>query len=466
MLVLLILPTAWPTQAAPPNIIVILADDLGYADLGVQGCEDIPTPAIDSLAVKGARFTNAYVTCPICAPSRAGLITGRYQNRFGFEDNGGPDPEPAFGLPDDEVTIAEPLKAAGYRTAFIGKWDMGDKPGSRPNDQGFDQFFGFLPGVNDYLPAGHPNAYQPNDQPLVNGRSFPIYRNTQVVDEPEYLTDAFGREAAAFIEHHHDQPFLLFLSFSAVHNPMTATDRYLDRFMDLPEPRRTYAAMVGAMDDAVARVCKTLSKHDISDDTLIFFLSDNGGASGEGVAAPSPADNTPLGGRKATFWEGGIRVPYIVCWPQHIKPGQVISHNVSSLDVLPTAIAAANAFYTGKHPPDGTNLLPVLLNQTDEPPHHTLYWRYHGNAAVIQGNWKLIVFDNGIVQLFNISRDIGESTNLIHTHPEQVEQLRHLLTTWLDTLPEPAWRRRKLDERGHPAYISLPIYEAVCDPAL
>jgi arylsulfatase A-like enzyme len=367
-------------------------------------------------------------------------------------------------LPDEEITIAEPLKAAGYRTAFIGKWDMGHKPGCRPNDQGFDHFFGFLPGVNDYLRADHPNAYQSEDKPLINGRTFPIYRNAEIVDEPAYLTDAFGREAVAFIEENHEEPFFLYLSFSAVHTPMTATDRYLKRFKHIPEPRRNYAAMVSAMDDAVGQVCDALELYGIEDNTLVIFLSDNGGASGKGFTRSSPADNSPLSGRKATFWEAGIRVPYIIKWPDHIQARQVFNQNVSSLDLLPTAIAATEAPYTGTRPLDGKDLLPLLLGQNTRPPHEALYWRYHGHAAVLQDYWKLIVFDNGTTQLFNLTQDSGEHTNLAKDQPEQVERLRHLLNNWTDSLIEPAWTRRKFDEQGRAEFISLPIYEAASDP--
>ncbi len=439
----------------PPNIVVILADDLGYADTGVQGCTDIPTPNMDAIAREGVRFTDAYVTCPICAPSRAGLLTGRYQQRFGFDDNGGPDPEANFGIPADQITMGEALRAAGYRTAVIGKWDVGLREELRPNNQGFDEFFGFLPGVNDYLPE-HTGA--------LPDRSAPIYRNTQVVNEPQYLTDAFGREAAAFIEQNADQPFLLYLPFNAVHTPLVATPQYLQRFEHLTPERQVYAAMVSAMDDAVGQVCAALRDADLEQNTLIFFLSDNGGASGRGAAHSSSADNHPLSGRKGTFWEGGIRVPFFVKWPAAIAPGQVLSQPVSALDILPTALAAAGATYSGKQPLDGVDLLPLMRGDSDKAPHEALFWRYHEHTAIRRGDWKLIVFADGKTQLFNLRNDIGETTNLAEQNPQRVAGLRRQLEAWKAELPPPAWVRRMIDENGKPQYISLPIDEPESDP--
>ncbi|MCC6680773.1 MAG: sulfatase [Phycisphaeraceae bacterium] len=439
----------------PPNIVVILADDLGYADAGVQGCTDIPTPHIDAIARDGVRFTDAYVTCPICAPSRAGLITGRYQQRFGFDDNGGPDPEPNFGVPADQITLGDALRAVGYRTAVIGKWDIGLRVRLQPNDQGFDEFFGFLPGVNDYLPQ-HADA--------LPDRASPIYRNTQIVNEPQYLTDAFGREAAAFIERNNQQPFLLYLPFNAVHSPLVATPQYLQRFEHLPPERQVYAAMVSAMDDAVGQLCAALRKESLEDNTLIFFLSDNGGASGQGVAHASAADNHPLGGRKGTFWEGGIRVPFFIKWPAGITAGQVLSQPVSALDILPTALAAAGATFTGDDASDGVNLLPLMQGKSEQAPHDALYWRYHEHTAIRRGDWKLIAFADGRLQLFNLRQDIGETTNLAEQNPQQVASLRVQLDAWNAELPRPAWVRRMIDEDGNPKYISLPIYEPQSDP--
>jgi len=453
------------TSARPPNVVVILVDDLGYADVGAQGGTDIPTPHINAIARNGVRFTDAYVTCPICAPSRAGLLTGRYPQRFGFDDNGGPHPDPAFGVPPAEVTLAEALRDAGYRTGAVGKWDVGLRDGTRPNDQGFDTFFGFLPGVNDYLRHDSPDGSISRGRPLTHGRFAPIYRNAEIVDEPAYLTDAFAREAVAFIAEADDRPFFLYLAFNAVHNPMSATPEYLERFTHLPEKRRVYAAMVSAVDDAVERVTEALRQRGVADDTLIFFLSDNGGASGASSrgAMSSPADNSPLGGRKGTFWEGGVRVPMFASWPARVPAGGVFAQPVSSMDVFATAIAAAGASRESGAL-DGKNLLPLMLGESQAPPHDALYWRYHGHRAMRAGDWKLIIFDDGRTQLFNLRDDIGETTNLSLAMPERVAGLRARLDAWSGELPPPGWVRRGLDDRGWPAFISLPIYEPQADP--
>ncbi|HRK29778.1 MAG TPA: sulfatase [Tepidisphaeraceae bacterium] len=447
-----------------PNIVVVLADDLGYADLGAQGSGDIPTPHIDSIARAGARFTQAYVTCPICAPSRAGLLTGRYQQRFGFDDNGGPDPEANFGIPMSEKTIAESLKAAGYRTGIVGKWDVGIREGRRPNDRGFDEFFGFLPGVNDYIRRDKGETAGLLGRPLTNGRSAPIYRNHEIVDEPDYLTDAFAREAVRFIQQSDDRPFFLFLPFNAVHNPMSAPKAYLERFPNLQKDRRIYAAMISAVDDAVGQIMQSLSDRALDRNTLVIFLSDNGGASGQGYAASSPARNDPLGGRKGTFWEGGIRVPMLISWPAKIAAGQTLSQPVSSLDVLPTSLAAAQARHLSQHALDGKDLLPLLLGENAAAPHETLYWRYHRHFAIRESNWKLIALENRAVQLFDLDSDIGETKNLAQAHPEIVRHLRARLDQWAADLPKPAWVRRTVDAEGRAQYVPLPIYEPESAP--
>jgi len=460
-----LLSSSTPAFAAErPNIVIILADEPGYAALGVHGCKDIPTPHIDSIAKGGVRFTQAYVTSPICSPTRAGLLTGRYQQRFGFEDNGGPDPEPAFGLPLTEATIAESLSAAGYRTAIAGKWDVGIRDDCRPTRRGFDEFFGFLPGVNDYIRRQASESTGLLGRPLVNGRSAAIFRNSDIVDEPEYLTDAFGREAGEFVRRSKGQPFLLYVAFNAVHNPMSAPEKYENRFAELQPDRRIYAAMVSAMDDAVGEIIHALRDTGAAQNTVIVFLSDNGGASGRGFAASSPASNAPLGGRKGTFWEGGIRVPLFIAWPGRIPEGSTIDQLVSSLDIVPTALDAAQAQHVGKQPLDGKSLLPLVRGQTARSPHDALFWRYHDHFAIRQGDWKLIVNQGRPAQLFDLSTDIGETKNLADARPEVVQRLRARLHEWASELPEPAWVRRQIDPDGSVRFIPLPIYEPAADP--
>jgi len=455
----LAVPALADNPSPPPNIIVILADDLGYADLGVQGSTDIRTPHIDSLARSGTRFTDAYVTCTICAPSRAALVTGRYQQRFGFEDIGGPQPAPEFGLPPEEVTIAKYLQGGGYATAIIGKWDLGQGPDSLPNNTGFDTFFGFLPGANDYIRRSAAT------ESMVNGRRHPIFRNRTVVDEPEYLTDAFGREAERFIKQHAHQPFFLYLSFSAPHTPMEATEPYLDRFPDLYGGRRVYAAMVSAMDVAVGRVLAALESANLQENTLIIFLSDNGGASGARSTVPNFSDNRPLRGYKATYWEGGVRVPFIISWPARVRPNEVSAELISSLDILPTALAAAGIEPWADQPLDGQDLLPLLGEQPSPvAAERTLYWRYFENTSIRSGPWKLLRIGGLPVQLFNVVTDISESKEVSSTHPEVTLSLARKLDDWAAGLQPPRWQRRFVDENGNVSLMPLPVAQEHISP--
>ncbi len=265
-----------------PNIVVIVADDLGYADVGFQGCKDIPTPNIDALARAGVRCTNGYVSCPVCSPTRAGLITGRYQQRFGHEFNPGPTrTDDSFGLPLSQVTLADRLKRAGYATGIVGKWHLGFVPKYQPQKRGFDEFFGFLGGAHSYL----------NMKADMN---LPILRGTEPVTEQGYLTDAFAREATAFIERHKDEPFFLYLTFNAVHNPLETAEKYLKRFPSIDDPkRRKYAAMLSAMDDGIGQVLAKINELKLDDQTLVFFISDNGGPPGA-----NSSRNDPLRGAK------------------------------------------------------------------------------------------------------------------------------------------------------------------------
>lgn len=316
--------TALAAGSAKPNVIIILADDLGYGDLGFQGCLDIPTPRIDSLARNGVRCTNGYVTGANCSPTRAGLLTGRYQQRFGHEFNPAETRNERFGLPIFETTIADRLKAAGYVTGIVGKWHLGFDRRYHPLERGFDEFFGFLGGSHPYFP----------------GRGPAIYRGTRAVGEQEYLTDAFGREAVSFITRHKDQPFFLYLAFNAVHLPKQATDDRLARFASITDPaRRNYAAMLAALDLAVGKVLDTVRSERLEEKTLIFFLSDNGGPTRMGGINGSR--NEPLRGSKRTTLEGGVRVPFVVQWKGKIPVGTVYEEPVIQLDILPTALAAA-----------------------------------------------------------------------------------------------------------------------------
>lgn len=415
-------------EARRPNVIVIVADDLGYADLGFQGCKDIPTPHIDALARAGVRCTDGYASCPVCSPTRAGLLTGRYPQRFGFEYNPS---RPNSGLPESETTLADLLQAAGYATAAVGKWHLGKEPQFHPRARGFDEFYGFLGGAHYYVPTrGNPA------DPFAKAFGEPVIRDRSRVGEPKHLTEALGQEAVAFIGRHKDEPFFLYLAFNAVHVPLQSTDAYLDRFPGIANrSRRTYAAMLSAMDDAVGLVRRTLHAEGLDRDTLIVFLSDNGGH-----PTANAARNDPLRGQKSTIFEGGIRVPFVVAWPGRLPAGGTYPHPVVSLDVLPTALAAAGVDVPPRLRLDGVDLVPYLTGQDTRPPHSTLYWRYGRHHAIRHGTWKLTAPADGPVGLFDLATDVAESRDRSTSRPEVVETLTRLHAAWDSEVERPRWR--------------------------
>jgi arylsulfatase A-like enzyme len=408
-----------------PNVVLIIADDLGYADLGCQGAKDISTPNIDRLAAGGVRFTDGYVSCPVCSPTRAGINTGRYQQRFGHEFNPGPPAQAGetFGLPLTERTIADYFKSAGYATGLVGKWHLGYRPEYTPTKRGYDEFFGFLGGAHSYLESGKG----------VDG----IFRGTTPVNEKEYLTDALNREAVAFIERHAAEPFFLYLAYNAVHTPNQATDKYLQRFAGIADPlRRTMAAKLAALDDGVGAVLKTLADRGIENDTLIVFISDNGG--------PTPTNgsrNTPLSGFKGQVWEGGIRVPYLMQFKGRLPAGQIYRQPVISLDILPTALAAAGVPVPADRKLDGVNLLPYLAGQANKPPHEALCWRFGTSWAIRKGEYKLTA-QKSEPQLFNLAEDIAEKHDLTADKPDIARQLKADWDRWNAQLAAPLWQGR------------------------
>lgn len=411
-------------QKKQPNIIVIISDDMGYADLGCQGCKDIATPNIDSIAQNGIRFSDGHVSCPVCSPTRAGLATGRYQQRFGHEFNTGPPPgglQDHVGLPLTEITIADVLKSAGYITGAVGKWHLGMAPHFHPFKRGYDEFFGFLHGGHAYIDPGL-------------GTFNPVLRGTEPVDEKEYLTDAFSREAVAFIERHHDKPFFLYLAYNAVHTPLQAPPRYQNSFKEVPDPkRRVYAGMLTAMDEGIGKVLAKLRELGIHQDTLLFFFSDNGGPT-----QVNGSSNWPLRATKGTMYEGGIRVPFMIQWPSRLKAGQVYEQPVIALDILPTAAAAAGAQLPKDRKIDGVNLLPYLAGKEKTPPHETLFWRMGQNHATRKGNWKLVTMDTQ-TELFDLASDLGESKDLSTERPDVLKELQKAFDKWSSQMAEPLW---------------------------
>jgi arylsulfatase A-like enzyme len=423
-----------------PNVVILLADDMGYADVGFHGCKDIPTPNIDSLAKNGVRCTNGYVSGPYCSPTRAGLLTGRYQQRFGHEFNpGGGAGNDAAGLPTTETTLADRFRDAGYVTGLVGKWHLGGAEKFHPQQRGLAEFFGFLGGAHAYFPE----------------RGTRILRGNDVVDEQTYLTDAFAREAVAFIERHKSKPFCLYLAFNAVHTPMHATDARLMKFASIEDKtRRTYAAMLSAMDDAIGRVLETLRAAKLEEDTLIFFFSDNGGPTMPGTTI-NGSSNAPLRGSKRTTLEGGIHVPFVVQWKGHLPAGRVYDKPVIQLDILPTALAAAGVNAKPDWNLDGVNLLPFLNGQNSGTPHETLYWRFGSQMAIRHGDWKLVRYDpaadsgersnkkaRGSVakpHLYNLAADIGEADDLATKQPENLKELQAVWDRWNAQLVKPLW---------------------------
>ena len=437
-----------------PNIVLIVADDLGYADLGFQGVKDIPTPALDALAASGIRFTNGYVTGTWCSPSRAALMTGRYQQRFG--DNGH-ESTPGYGLDLEETTLADRLRTAGYTTGLVGKWHLGEDPKFHPMQRGFDEFFGFLRGGHNFFPdvpiiifpdrngIGEDLGQTPEGRATLDHQ---ILRGKQLVPEETYLTDAFAREAVSFIRRHEAKPFFLYLSFNAVHTPMQATDDRLKKFASVNHPvRKVYNAMTLAMDEAVGDVLTQLSRSGLEEDTLIFFISDNGGPTLHRYAY-NASNNSPLRGSKGTTLEAGIRVPFVISWPGQIASGEKYNEPVIQMDIFPTVLAAAGIDAESKKRLDGVNLLPYLHGETSTSPHEALFWRSLGQMAIRRGNWKLVSYvakmDEGELlrsdprdemtpfRLYDLKRDIGESQDLSKQEPQVAAELLSLWNQWND----------------------------------
>ncbi|MFM8469061.1 MAG: sulfatase-like hydrolase/transferase [Limisphaerales bacterium] len=500
-----------PAAAAtrPPNLVLILADDLGYAELGCQGAKDIRTPHLDSLARNGVRCTAGYVTASYCTPSRAGLLTGRNQTRFGHELNvvGRQNLEPTIGLPLAEKTLADHLKVRGYATGLLGKWHLGATEAFHPQRRGFDEFFGFLHEGHFYVP-GPPwsgvttwlrtNALPPSAGPrLTQGDLIfsthlktsepryddqnPLLRGTQPVTEREYLTDALARESVAFIERHRAEPFFLYLAFNAPHSPRQAPPRYLDRFRHIEDiHRRLFAAMVSAMDDAVGAVLAKLRAENLEEQTLIVFLSDNGGPTAELTSG-----NAPFSGGKGSFLEGGLRVPFLVQWKGQLPAGKTFPHPITALDLAPTFLAAAAARQnpvgrdsvephierseasaasisgkgtpnqktrsarassvgkwgsTESHPTsfEGLTLLPHLRGESPLPA-RPLFWRMGRQAALRQGDWKLLRVGDEPWQLFNLATDPAEQTDLAASQPAVVAELSAAWAKWNQQNIPPLW---------------------------
>lgn len=424
--------TAFSATPPPkPNILVILSDDQGYADCGFQGCKDIPTPNLDRLASEGLRFTSGYVSHPYCSPSRAGLLTGRYQARFGWEHNPPYKPNDHHeGVALTEKFLPEYLKAAGYATGWIGKWHLGAATEFRPENRGFQETFGFLSGEHNYL------NWTPTNKA---GDSLPILQNGQPVDVKEHLTLAFGHQAASFIGRHKAEPWFLYLAFNAPHSPNQPTAERLARFKHIPDKtRRAYAAQVSLLDDAIGETLAALRETGQEQRTLVFFFSDNGSpfGNGNGGSLPCGGLNTPLRDGKHSVYEGGVRVPFVVSWPGHLPAGKVSTQTVSSLDVFPTALACAGVPLPADPRYDGVNLIPYLNGEKTGSPHDQLCWRLNERrqAAARVDDMKFVRDGDMPDQLFDLSTDIGEATNLARANAKAAVQINKALDGWINQM--------------------------------
>lgn len=407
-----------------PNIVLLFADDLGYGDVGCFGGEQIPTPNIDSIARQGVRFTDGYVSCPYCSPTRAGLMTGRYQTHFGHEFNPGPAEAAVkeFGLPLTETAMPQRLKDLGYRTGMFGKWHLGYTPEKHPLKRGFDEFYGFLGGAHSYL-----NARADAANPILDGH--------QKVDSLEYTTDEFAKRTAAFITANKDRPFFTYTPFNAVHGPLETLKKYEDRFRHITDPRRrTYAGMLAALDDGIGLILKTLDQHKLTDNTLVVFLTDNGG--------PTPGNtsrNNPLHGYKAQVWEGGFRIPFMMRWPGKVPAGKVYSNPVIALDLLPTFVAAAGGKPDASWKLDGVDLVPFVNGKSKGVPHERLFWRFGKQFAMREGDWKLMSMGDGAPLLFNLKSDIGETKDLAAAEPARAQAMKAAWDAWNQKNMPPRW---------------------------
>lgn len=437
---------AYSAETTRPNVVLIFADDLGYCSSELYGCDGAPTPNIKQLADEGALFTAGYVTSPVCSPSRAGLLTGRSQQRFGHEflPEGAPGTE--GGLPVREVTLADAMREAGYVTGMVGKWHLGTEEKFHPINRGFDEFFGMVTWGADYIDPTRKDVIslrravtnlkvqESQQESGWAGRGVnTLMRGTVPVEEHEYLTEAFTREAVAFINKHKERPFFLYVPYTAVHGPLQVTQKYYDRFPHIKdENTRVMTAMTAALDDGIGSILNALEGNGLEENTLVVFLSDNGAGAGEN------SSNLPLRLGKHTLFEGGIRVPFSMKWPAKIPKGITYGQPVSALDIFPTAIGAAGSELPTDRPMEGVDLIPYLNGSDSEPPHENLFWRNGPNWAVREGDWKL-TYAAKRYWLYDLSEDIGEKTNLAGKRPEIVKRLTAKYEQWNSGNIDPAW---------------------------
>ena len=398
-----------------PNIIIILADDAGYSDFGFMGSDEIKTPNLDQLAFDGVTFNNAYVSASVCSPSRAGLLTGMYQQRFGHECNLDSDVNNSFD--PNQITIAEALKTEGYNTGLIGKWHLGDKTQNHPLKNGFDYFWGFISGARNYF-------YDPNEEFRNSIRN--VVENYTQTKFDGYLTDVLGDKAIGFINKNHqsNNPFFLFLSFNAPHTPMHAKDDVLEKFKD--NPRQVYASMMWSMDEAIGNVVEALKENDQYDNTIIYFLSDNG------AAMSNDASPFPFKGWKGNQYEGGIKTPMIMTWKNKIKSNTQFDGFISALDIFKTSLEASSVNKEYMINADGKNIMNYLNDNNIK--NENLFWRKDKMATVRSGDYKLIRLNDTSTVLYNIKKNYFEDFDLKINESQVHDSLLKLLSSWENTL--------------------------------
>jgi len=459
------------------NVIVLLADDLGKHELSTYGGKNVSTPNIDSIGIKGCKFNEGYSSAAICAPSRAGLLTGNYQQRFGFEFQPHKKYPRSFfvrgfykmfmrkevnwafergqdlpsrrevkqeGLPHEQLTMAEFFKQNGYTTAMVGKWHLGYHAPCLPNNRGFDSFYGFTEAFSLYAPENSPDIINAHlgeftDRHMWNqGRKkhCAIKQNTTTVYPKDYITFRFANEAVDFIDKNKDNPFFLYVPFSAPHTPLQAPKSYYDKFSHVEDHnKRVYFAMIAALDDAVGSITKKVRELGLEENTVIIFASDNGSATYLNVGT-----NAPLKGGKFTLFEGGINVPFLMQCKGLIKENTIVNHAVSLIDVFPTIAAAAGIEMPKNGSVDGVNLLPTITNSVSQAPHEAMFWRSGYNRAIRKGNWKMIVDErNLLIHLYHLGDDKYELKNIRETYPDVVSSLMDAMMAWDESMVKPTW---------------------------
>lgn len=423
------------------NIVFLFADDAGYHDFGFQGSKTFKTPNLDKLASEGVVFKEAYTTAAVCGPSRAGLITGKYQQRFGFEENNVPgymslnsrDVDDEMGLPLDQKTIADYMGDLGYKSIILGKWHLGNADRYHPLNRGFDEFYGFRDGARSFFALNQKDAYLDKRKRLEIG--FDNYQEPE-----EYLTDDLAKKACDFIERNKEKPFFVYLSFNAVHSPLQATKEDLEQVKHLSGKRKYLAAMTLALDRACGMVMDKLNDLGLDDNTLIVFSNDNGGPDG------TDTSNYPLSGCKSNHLEGGIRVPCIMKLPNVIQKGTSYSKAVSMLDLLPTFVNLGGGDASKIEGLDGVDLIPYVTGKNNTDPHKVLFWKKENRGTVRMGDWKLLRFPDRPAELYNIAEDISEKNNLAYKYPDKVRDLFKVLWNWESELERPMFMLKRIYE--------------------